>query len=94
MSAARETTLKELRSMRERLDALIKLLEGDGGAQPATGPGAGQFVGVAMRSKYAGKCHVCGEPYKIDDSIVYSGTLKKAAHVGCGRPEPRNGARS
>lgn len=94
MSAARETTLRELRGIRSRVDALIKLLEGNTASAPIDPDPAvpRPFVGIPLESKYAGRCVVCGNGYDVGAAIVYARELKKAAHLGCGQPAPR-GAR-
>ena len=50
---------------------------------------AGQFVGVAMTSKYPGRCCVCGGEYAVGDQIVYDYDSRRAGHLGCGRARPR-----
>lgn len=92
MTAARETTLRELRGIASRVDALIKLLEGSTASAPTDpDPEAPRpFIGIPMESKYAGRCVVCGNGYDAGAAIVYARELKKAAHLGCGQPAPRN----
>lgn len=96
MSTARAETIADLRALRAHLDRTIERLE-KGGTLPReevsaeTPPDAGlaePFVGRLIRSKYSGRCLVCGEAYHIDEQVLYSRELRRSAHPRCGRVTP------
>jgi hypothetical protein len=78
-----------------RIDAMITRLGETGAAPPATPSADAEpsssrpFRGRPMSSKYPGTCCVCGQPYDIDDRIVWNGDAKQAAHLGCGQADSR-----
>ena len=45
------------------------------------------FVGFRLRSKFEGKCCVCGNRYNVGDQVLYSKERKRSACLGCGREE-------
>jgi hypothetical protein len=45
------------------------------------------FVGFRLRSKFEGKCCVCGNRYNVGDQVLYSKERKRSACLGCGRED-------
>jgi len=97
MSAAREETIRDLKALRAHLDRTIERLEKggtlarDAASAERTPPDAGlaePFVGRLIRSKYSGRCLVCGENYHLDEQVLYSRELRRSAHPRCGKASP------
>jgi len=96
VSALRTTVLAEIRSIRNKCDALEKLLLGSETQAQATSSAPDMsvptpFLGIPIESKYSGKCVVCGNGNDVGDSVIYCAERKKCAHLGCGKPKPRGG---
>ena len=92
----RRELIDRLLKMRVEIDSIVAhLREASAPPQPPKpepAPAAdyptdesGQFVGVAMTSKYPGRCCVCGGEYAVGDQIVYDYDSRRAGHFGCGR---------
>jgi hypothetical protein len=70
---------KEIRIVQSAWDGPRDVAAQAPDADPST-----RLVGREMRSKYPGRCAVCGEGISVGEPIIYDAMHRRAAHTACG----------
>lgn len=91
-----EEVLRRLDALRAHVDrelgTLIQEIRGSAKKRATEDPcpeAPRPFTGRPLEARKPGRCAVCGTSIEVGASIIWNGDCKRAAHLGCGQPDPR-----